>query len=42
MVKYTDTMRKANKEFSVAPEEGKIECEVAASFGQLMDESFQK
>lgn len=41
-VRYIDTMRKANREFSVAPEEGKIECGVAASFGQLMGESFQK
>lgn len=40
--RYVDRMRKANREFSVAPEEGKVECEVAASFGQLMAESFQK
>lgn len=35
-------MRKANRGFSAAPEEGKIECGVEVIFGELMDESFQK
>lgn len=37
----TDAMRKANRSFSAAPEEGKIECGVEVIFGELRDESFQ-